>query len=159
MDNQNRTRIRVLAWIAFVIYMAVLIYFLFFSENYGRSGTREFRYNLELFAEIRRFTRYWEQVGFYSFFVNVAGNLLAFLPFGFVLPLLHQSNKSFWYVLITGLECSLLVEIMQLVARVGIFDVDDIFLNTLGTVVGYLLYLFVRWLWRRRSGICLKKER
>jgi glycopeptide antibiotics resistance protein len=125
---------------AFIAYMAVLIYFLFFSEDYGRTGSREFRYNLTLFAEIRRFIRYREVLGFNSFFINVLGNVLAFVPFGFVLPLLHQSNKNFWYVLVTGFQFSLLVELVQLVAKVGIFDVDDIFLNTLGAVLGYVMY-------------------
>ena len=38
---------------------------------------------------------------------------------------------------------SLLVEILQIVLRVGSFDVDDLILNTLGGIIGYLLLTLV----------------
>ena len=37
-------------------------------------------------------------------------------------------------------ELSLLVELLQLVFKVGSFDVDDLFLNTIGGLLGYLVY-------------------
>lgn len=49
--------------ILFFLYLAVLTYFLFFSEKYGRTAEREFSYNLTPFLEIRRFWNYREFLG------------------------------------------------------------------------------------------------
>ncbi|MFR2190096.1 MAG: VanZ family protein, partial [Blautia sp.] len=43
-------------------------------------------------------------------------------------------------VMLLGFSFSLLVECTQLVTRVGTFDVDDLMLNTLGAVIGYLFF-------------------
>ena len=34
-----------------------------------------------------------------------------------------------------------MIEIIQLYTKIGVFDVDDIILNTLGGFVGYLIYI------------------
>jgi glycopeptide antibiotics resistance protein len=45
-----------------------------------------------------------------------------------------------------GFLTSLFIEILQLVSARGIFQADDIITNTIGSLVGYLLYgLFVAW--------------
>jgi glycopeptide antibiotics resistance protein len=46
------------------------------------------------------------------------------------------------------------IELTQLVLRVGSFDVDDIFLNTVGGILGYLAYQVVQQtrIWRRKHG-------
>ena len=50
---------RRLGKILFVLYLAFLIYFLIFSDWYGRTGLlEEYRYNLVLFKEIKRFIIY-----------------------------------------------------------------------------------------------------
>ena len=46
-------------------------------------------------------------------------------------------------------ELSLLVELLQLVFKVGSFDVDDLFLNTIGGLLGYLVYKGLLYLWKR----------
>ena len=49
---------RIFGKILFLLYIVFLIYFLFLAEWYGRTEvTEEYRYNLELFKEIRRFLR------------------------------------------------------------------------------------------------------
>lgn len=54
--------------ILFFLYLAVLTYFLFFSEKYGRTAEREFSYNLTPFLEIRRFWNYREFLGLKAVF-------------------------------------------------------------------------------------------
>ena len=58
MKKSTKNRIRVIGVILFFLYLAVLTYFLFFSEKYGRTAEREFSYNLTTFLEIRRFWNY-----------------------------------------------------------------------------------------------------
>ena len=129
----------------FIGYLIVLSYFLFFSEYYGRTPTSsEYRYNLVLFAEIRRFIVYRDVLGYQTVVVNLAGNIFAFLPLGIILPVINQKNVRFLRILLSAVLFSGLIELLQLLYHVGIFDVDDIFLNTCGAVLGYFVYLRFR---------------
>lgn len=131
----------IVCWLLFIGYLIVLSYFLFFSEYYGRTETpSDYRYNLILFAEIRRFILYRDTLGIRAVAVNLLGNVLAFVPLGISLPLLTRKNAGFLAIFLQSLFFSALIELIQLVYRVGIFDVDDIFLNTCGAILGYFLY-------------------
>ena len=70
---------------------------------------------------------------------NLAGNVVAFMPFGFFLPILWQKSGKLLYVTFWSFSFSLVVETIQLVYKVGTFDVDDLFLNTLGGIFGYMM--------------------
>lgn len=144
MGTKIRSIFTKAGWLLFYLYMVMLCYFLFFSEHYGRNDIlREYKSNLILFREIKRFIMYRSQLGFESFVVNILGNIFAFAPFGFLLPLLNRRYRKLYITAFFSLLFSLTVETIQLWFRVGIFDVDDIFLNTIGGVSGYLFYKFV----------------
>lgn len=100
----------------------------------------EYRYNLQLFREIRRFIVYRKEVGFTSFMINIVGNVVAFIPFGFILPAISPRNRKFLNIALLSFELTLSIEIMQLILQVGTFDVDDIFLNLMGGIIGYILF-------------------
>ena len=107
MKQETKARIRVVGRILFLVYLLALVYFLFFAEEYGRRNFFEldYRYNLVPFQEIRRFWIYREKVGFLAAFLNLAGNVIGFLPFGFIVPVMHKKMESFWKVSLLGL-CS-----------------------------------------------------
>lgn len=127
------------------LYLACLIYFMFFSESYGRTDVhREYQYNLVLFREIRRFIQYRHILGTTAVLINVAGNVAVFIPFGAALPALFERIHSFGQVLILSFATSLAAETMQLVLKVGCFDVDDLLLNTIGGCLGYVTYRIFR---------------
>lgn len=68
--------------------------------------------------------------------VNLLGNILPFLPVGFLVPLIYR--KMTWAKAIAlALGTGLLMEVLEMIFQVGIFDVDDILLNALGVVLGY----------------------
>ena len=91
------------------------------------------------------FLKYRHILGTAAVVINVAGNVAVFIPFGFALPLLFERIKSFLQVLILSFSMSLLAETMQLVLKVGCFDVDDLLLNTIGGCIGYAVYrIFLR---------------
>ena len=73
---------------------------------------------------------------------NVSSIILAFVPFGLFFPLLSRKNRGFWKVALISFEVSLLVELIQLVTRVGSCDVDDMILNTLGGIVCSLFDIY-----------------
>lgn len=142
MKISTKRRIRLYGRILFVLYILALIYFLFFAESYGRAPEtdRQYRYNLILFQEIRRFWNYRETLGMTACFLNICGNIIGFMPFGFILPVMHRNMNRFLLVTFLGFALSLLVECIQLVCKVGSFDVDDLLLNTIGAMLGYLAF-------------------
>ena len=140
MNAKKRKRIRILGKILFVLYVIFIIYFLIFSDWYGRTGEmQEYHYNLELFKEIRRFWEYRDQIGMFAMFTNLFGNVVIFVPFGFFMPMASR-YRSFFLTLFYSFGVSFFVECFQLVTRVGSFDVDDMLLNTLGGVIGYIVF-------------------
>ena len=74
------------------------------------------------------------------------------MPAGFFIPILWKKRKSFLFTLCVTFEMSFVVEILQLIFRVGSFDVDDLILNTLGGILGYLLLILVE-KWGRHEKI------
>lgn len=160
MKEQQRKWLIKAGWLLFYLYIILLCYFLFFSEHYGRNYlTMEYRYNLEFFKEIKRFIRYRELLGMETFVVNILGNVLAFAPFGFLLPLLNRKNSNFFLIAFFSMIFSLVVEMLQLRLKVGIFDVDDILMNTFGGILGYLFFVLCEVVIFRKVNVNRKKRR
>ena len=68
MKAKNRKRMRTLGKILFVLYIAFLLYFLIFSDWYGRTGgMSEYHYNLVLFKEIQRFWNHRDMLGWVAY--------------------------------------------------------------------------------------------
>mgnify|MGYP004691294179 FL=1 len=153
MKASTGKKIRIVGGILFALYMFLLIYFLFFSESYGRAaGLEEYHYNLTPFREIRRYLHYPGLLGAYAVVTNLAGNVIGFLPFGAILPVLKRNMRCCWKVALLAFEFSAMVEVTQLITRVGCFDVDDIILNTVGGVLGYGMFALCNRLRRKYYG-------
>ena len=149
MNSKSRKRIRILGKILFVLYIIFIIYFLIFSDWYGRTGERqEYHYNLVLFKEIKRFWEYRAQVGMFAMFTNLFGNVIIFMPFGFFMPMASK-YRSLFSTVFYSFGLSLCVETFQLVTKVGSFDVDDLLLNTIGGLAGYILFIICAAIRRR----------
>ena len=142
VKKSTKTWIRRAGLALFVIYLCLLVYFLFFSEEYGRVAAmeREYQYNLVPFVEIRRFWIYREQLGAFAVFTNLFGNVIGFIPFGMLVPVVFRNFQNGGITVLSGFGFSLLVETIQLITKVGSFDVDDMILNTLGAFLGYVAY-------------------
>lgn len=141
MNYKKRKRIRAIGKILFVLYIGFVVWFLIFSDWYGRTGEmQEYHYNLELFKEIKRFWDYRQQVGYFAMLTNLFGNVMIFLPFGFFLPMASR-YRSFFSTMFASFVLSLCVEVFQFITRVGSFDVDDLLLNTIGGIVGHILFV------------------
>ncbi len=108
-----------------------------------------YRYNLEPFQEIRRGLENIDTVGYRYVLVNIAGNIAAFMPFGFLLPLVTDRRMHTGKVFLYTFLLSLCAETLQLISRTGAFDVDDLILNTAGGVLGYWCYMLL--IGRRRN--------
>lgn len=80
------------------------------------------------------------------FLINFLGNILLFIPFGLFTQLLWNIPKR--RSLLIGVGASLFIELCQLFLARGT-DIDDLFLNTLGTCLGLALYLLLNKLFPR----------
>lgn len=79
-------------------------------------------------------------------------NLLLFVPFGYLLPHIYaiwnrhnvitvkKARFKWWWDIAIGFMVSLSIEVSQIVFRVGVFELDDLLKNTIGTGVGYILF-------------------
>ena len=126
----------------FIIYMCVLVYVVFFAEAMGRTPQDGYVYNLTPLKEIKRFMKYiWDNDALgRAARLNIFGNIIAFIPFGIYLPYTSESKLGFISTFLYTFSLSLTIELVQLITKVGSCDVDDIILNALGGVIGYILW-------------------
>ena len=80
----------------------------------------------------------------FNAFLNIVGNIVLFVPFGFLLPLLFKNLNQASRIIPIGFVSTLIVESSQIIISYILgftyrsFDVDDMILNTLGVNVGYV---------------------
>ncbi len=127
--------------ILFYLYIIIIFYFVLLSERYGReTGYNTSHVNLVLFREIHRFWKYRHLLSIEAFITNLFGNIFAFSPFGFMLPIMTEKRRGFIRTVFATFIFSLIIETSQLIMKVGVFDVDDLLLNTIGGLLGYIAY-------------------
>lgn len=76
--------------------------------------------------------------------INVIGNTAMFIPLGIVWPCVYKELNTPVKAIAAGAGFSLLIEILQLPFYDRVSDVDDLILNSLGFILGYLIYLLAR---------------
>lgn len=154
MNRETKKKIKTAGAVLFVLYILALIYFLFFADRYGQMAfaEREYHYNLVFFQEIRRFWTYREQLGILAVASNLLGNVVGFMPFGMILPLICRNARGFFFITFSGFTLSLCVEVTQLMTKLGSFDVDDLIMNTLGTAAGYLIFAVCHSIYDKKRG-------
>ncbi|CAM3149420.1 VanZ family protein [Filibacter tadaridae] len=77
------------------------------------------------------------------FIINFIGNICIFMPIGFMVPILWKKFDRFWKVSLVGFCISLFIETTQL-TQYRSSDIDDLWLNTLGCMIGYQVYIIVK---------------
>lgn len=136
--------------LSFLLYLFLLSYVLFFSEFLGRGAHHTaYRMNLKPFHEINRFLHSVKKLGLGVVLLNLLGNILVFLPMGFFMNTEAKRRSTVFFLLraVAGsFVLSFGAECIQLIFRVGSFDLDDMILNTFGGLLGGVLYA----IWERR---------
>ncbi|MFR0614475.1 VanZ family protein [Lactobacillus porci] len=75
-----------------------------------------------------------------DFCYNSFGNVLAFVPFGALMPNVLRKKHCLWQVFFLGVCSSVMIEFLQFLLITGVSDVDDVFFNACGVLLGYGLY-------------------
>lgn len=154
-DEKESIKKKMLAGI-FIIYIIALATLLFIGSTYRVGGGLNSENSITVFSKIH-FENFSNLIPFKTIigyiqrlingtinsnivFVNILGNLIAFAPTGFFIPmLLGEKIKSLRKFTILIASAVLIVEIIQFITFTGQLDVDDIILNTVGAVVIFLL--------------------
>ena len=138
--------------IMFVVYAIVMAYFLFFRHSFNVGGT----YWEHISMNINIVPLYTIKQNLYLILkqsnpylvphaiINLLGNIIGFIPFGILLPLLlkrARTFKKFFFYAISGI---VLIELIQLFTLRGSFDIDDLILNMLGSLIGYMINYFYK---------------
>lgn len=136
MKNKSRTLWKIIWTVAFSLYLSYLLYLTFFSHFFGRG---QFHRSLNL-VPFRTIDQYLS-IHYYGFaMINLLGNIAAFVPMGFLLPLITKKQVDIAKTVLFAGGISLMIEITQYTYGVGIADVDDLILNLAGAFLGYGLY-------------------
>lgn len=143
INRQRRKRGKEpLSWVPVVIfgiYFAVLLVITFLSRE---SGSRRGVIDMDLFST-------WGINDRNNAFV--VENVLLFIPYGFLCSWNFRWAKKFWKCTLFGAFTSFEIEFLQLVTRRGFFQIDDILTNVLGTIIGWLLFRVIVFLFRPRQ--------
>lgn len=147
MKNSGRERF---VHALFILYCLMMLWLLFHRAHWEERSfnlvpLRTIRGYFEVFS---RFGSYGSGMRMYAV-VNFGGNILLFTPMGMFLPLLFEKERRFPVFFLTVVLIITAVESVQYLTYTGAMDVDDLFLNTLGAGVGYLIW---RWEARAESG-------
>ncbi len=138
----------------FVLYLLLLLTFTLFDDAFGRNLGPEFVWesgkswaelsgsvNIHPFRTISLYFRNIQSgaITYWDFFINIFGNLLAFMPFALFLPLLYPRMRSPWRFLLAMAAVILSIEAAQFVFQRGCADVDDFILNLTGALLLYVI--------------------
>ena len=120
------------------VYTIWVLYLLFFAS---------FRYSPTLLFEIK--TTPFETINEYSTkvitfnkleaFENIVGNIVLFIPYGF-LGILYRKLNQFKWLFLTFFITINIIEFSQYYFKRGFADIDDVILNTLGAIIGFFIY-------------------
>ncbi|MBQ8279382.1 MAG: VanZ family protein [Roseburia sp.] len=89
---------------------------------------------------------------FSSAMLNVIGNTTMFIPIGVIWPIVYKELNTHKKVITAGACFSLCIEVLQLPFYDRVTDIDDLILNSLGFLIGYLLYVLVKKFIRKREN-------
>ena len=104
-------------------------------------GAFQHRYNLIPFSVfIETYQAVFIDHCFNYFIINFLGNIIIFIPIGFFIPLLWHKMRSLGKTVLCGFIISLFIELIQFPLYRGT-DIDDLWLNTLGVLVGYFVLI------------------
>ncbi|MEK3977416.1 VanZ family protein [Psychrobacillus sp. FSL K6-2684] len=102
-------------------------------RSQGESGA-----NLVPFRTIKA---YIDDISFGIAFRNILGNIIPFIPMGFLIPAAFPSQRNIVKTLISCFLLILSIEILQLIFFLGSFDVDDVILNLISCFIGFMLFI------------------
>ena len=131
--------------IFFALYILLYLTLTLFDTMWGRGGITfnnrfTFNNNFIPFKTIINFISKFDSLyDANDILFNLLGNFIALMPLSFFLPLFFKSQNKFSYFLLTILGITLCTETIQMISGIGVFDIDDIILNTSGAIIMFFV--------------------
>ncbi|WP_369435897.1 VanZ family protein [Lysinibacillus fusiformis] len=133
LEEKPLIHIKKLIWIAlFIGYLALVLNLTIIS----RGSSHHMEMNLHLFSG---YVEAWNSYSYRKLQPSIY-NILMLIPMGILLPILSRKLTTFKWLIIVILSFTLFIETCQLFTGAGIFELDDLFNNTVGGVIGYQFY-------------------
>ncbi len=128
---------RLLLYAIFIIYIVVVVGATMLRYS-GLSISWESR---EIYPLLYSYKEAWNHFSAREW-RNIILNIIMFVPFGFLLPLVSKKFQAFWKTYLAGFLFTFLIEMTQLLLHLGICELDDFMNNTMGAMIGYGFYRF-----------------
>lgn len=124
-----------------LIYTIVLLYMMFYAS--GREPSDISYLQPEPFITITHFLNS-KNIDQLDFAINIFGNVFLFSPFGWLGLCVAKFNRLNTITIFFILSITLIESLQYLTGR-GVADIDDIFLNTFGMLIGFSIFKFATW--------------
>lgn len=127
----------VLIWLILTTYSTVVLYWLLLGRAIHSGGPLQ--YNLVPLKTVQLYLNMQNGVPLVNRLINLLGNVVVFIPFGILLPLVSRRLNNGIRLTVYMACCILLLELMQMLLHAGSLDVDDLLLNLIGVWIGIVI--------------------
>lgn len=128
--------VRLFWWIMLIFYLFVVLSITLFRSSVFQNG--------QIISFFYSYKEAWISASEVAW-RNIILNILMFVPLGFWMPVGKERFRVFWKTYLVGFLLTVGIESLQLLLALGLFEVADLFNNTLGTMIGYGLYKIVEY--------------
>ncbi len=139
-------KVQTVACIVLFVWSAVVLFLTLLGRRYHDYYTQN--YSFELFSCYRRIIIEHN----HAILISTLQNITMFVPIGFTLSVVFKKSHKFILPLVISFAFSLLIETGQLLLKSGTFELDDLFNNTLGALLGIIIYMII-------SGIIMSRKK
>lgn len=128
--------VRLFWWIMLIFYLFVVLSITLFRSSVFQNG--------QIISFFYSYKEAWISASEVAW-RNIILNILMFVPLGFWLPVGTERFRVFWKTYLVGFLLTVGIESLQLILSLGLFEVADLFNNTMGAMIGYGLYKIVEY--------------
>ncbi|HDR6311144.1 TPA: VanZ family protein [Bacillus cereus] len=166
MQSSTQKYVQWIGWGLFLPYSFVLLFKLLLGRPAFYFGNLKYFFetgdwhsihggliNLVPFRSTIRYLTEFDSYNLDIVLMNTLGNVIIFIPFGFLLPLLFKQINNVKMASKIFIKFILLIESLQLLTFTGVFDIDDIILNMLGALIGYGSFIGMKHIWERIKAV------
>ncbi|QKE09823.1 VanZ family protein [Bacillus cereus] len=159
MQSSTQKYVQWIGWGLFLPYSFVLLFKLLLGRSAFYFGNLTYFFetgdwhsihggliNLVPFRSTIRYLTEFDSYNIDIVLMNTLGNVIIFIPFGFLLPLLFKQINNVKMASKIFIKFILLIESLQLLTFTGVFDIDDIMLNMLGALIGYGSFVGIKYI-------------
>ena len=106
---------------------------------YNRTPSGTHNINLDLFWSYRAYLTSGSRIRL----VEIVCNIIMFIPFGILIPMLFSWTRNFFVFMVYNAAFTVFIESAQYYTTRGLFELDDIFNNALGGMIGFFIFYII----------------